>query len=549
MKKKLLWCLICAAVVVCAGCSVRNYKVLDSITDQPLSGAKARVTISGHLPGLGHSPSFILREWNLESDANGEFWISFPWADEADVRDLSKDGYSNAPTAKEQRLRRSSHTGFTYLYLTPNPEETMERLRFILQSNEYELHMAYRFHYLPTGLIPNYAHAKAIAKTQRERTFLREFCQFTNDVRAISDENRLSGEDKQRAEELLADCSAPRNDNADGVGAAARFNRPQGVATDRAGNVYVADTSNHTIRKITPAGVVTTLAGTAGSSGSTDATGAAARFNRPQSLATDSAGNVYVADYYNTTIRKITPAGMVSTLAGTAGFSLATRAAQRFSAVTSVATDSAGNVYVAEYYGNTISKVTPTGAVSTLAGPVNRATGSTDGTGAGARFNWPHGVATDRAGNVYVADTSNHTIRKITSAGGVTTLAGMAGLIGSTDATGAAARFYFPAHIASDSAGNLYVADNGNHTIRKITPAGVVSTLAGTASLMGSTDATGAAARFYYLEGVATDIAGNVYVADSGNHTIRKITPAGVVTTLAGTAGLTGPTQPNRGKP
>src|SRR5207302_1125096 len=163
--------------------------------------------------------------------------------------------------------------------------------------------------------------------------------------------------------------------------------------------------------------------------------------------------------------------------------------------------------------------------------------GNVDGVGASARFNTPFGVATDSAGNVYVADTFNNTIRKITPAGVVTTLAGTAGVAGSTDATGAAARFTSPESVATDSAGNVYVADTGNNTIRKITPAGVVTTLAGTAGVVGSTDAIGAAASFGFPNGVATDSAGNVYVADTLNSTIRKITPAGVVTTLAGTAG------------
>ena len=272
--------------------------------------------------------------------------------------------------------------------------------------------------------------------------------------------------------------------SADGTGAAASFNLPNAVATDGAGNVYVADTFNHTIRKITPAAVVTTLAGTAGVSGSADGTGAAASFYLPIGIATDSAGNVYVADRFNHTIRKITSAGVVSTLAGTAGM-----------------------------------------------------VGSADGTGAAASFNNPAGVATDSAGNVYVADRFNHTIRKITPAGLVSTLAGTAGVQGNADGTGAVALFTFPQGVATDGAGNVYVADTNNCTIRKITPAGVVSTLAGTSGQTGTTDGIGAAARFTNPEGVATDGAGNVYVADTDNHTIRKITAAGGVTTVAGVAG------------
>jgi len=305
---------------------------------------------------------------------------------------------------------------------------------------------------------------------------------------------------------------------------------PLGVATDSAGNVYVAD-SNNTIRKITPAGAVSTLAGTPGVAGNADGTGVAARFNSPRGVATDSAGNVYVADSNNNTIRKITPAGAVSTLAGTAGVGGSaddTGAAARFYFPEGVATDSAGNVYVADSNNNTIRKITPAGAVSTLAGTVGVGD-SADDTRAAVSFNFPRGVATDSAGNVYVADTFNHTIRKITPAGVVTTLAGTAGVTGSTDGTGAAASFNRPVGVATDSAGNVYVADSFNDTIRKITPAGAVSTLAGTAGVTGSTDATGAAASFNFPQGVATDSAGNVYVADSNNSTIRKITPAGAV--------------------
>src|SRR5439155_685875 len=160
-----------------------------------------------------------------------------------------------------------------------------------------------------------------------------------------------------------------------------------------------------------------------------------------------------------------------------------------------------------------------------------------DGTGSAARFYYPEGVAADAGGNVYVADSGNSTIRKITPAGVVTTLTGLAGKPGSDDGAGSAARFAYPVGVAADAAGNVYVADSDNHTIRKITPAGGVTTLAGLAASPGGADGTGSAARFYYPGGVAADAAGNVYVADTDNYTIRKITPGGVVTTLAGLAG------------
>jgi len=275
--------------------------------------------------------------------------------------------------------------------------------------------------------------------------------------------------------------------SADGTGAEASFNSPQGIAVDASGNVYVADTYNHTIRKITSAGVVTTLAGTAGVCDSADGTGAAASFCYPSGVAVDASGNVYVADTYNSTVRKITSAGVVTTLAGTPGAST-----------------------------------------------------SADGTGAAANFNYLDDVAVDASGNVYVADTYNHTIRKITSAGVVTTFAGIAGVSGNSDGTGAAASFYYPIGDAVDASGNVYVADTFNNTIRTITPAGVVTTLAGSAGVTGSADGTGAAASFSRPIYVAVDASGTVYVADQNNITIRKITSAGVVTTLAGTAGVQG---------
>ena len=324
--------------------------------------------------------------------------------------------------------------------------------------------------------------------------------------------------------------------SADGTGTSARFANPWGVATDSAGNVYIADTDNHAIRKITTGGVVSTLAGLAGVSGSANGTGAGARFYQPQGVAVDGAGNVYVADTGNYTIRKITPAGVVTTLAGSAGISGSTDGSSAlFYEPEGVAVNSAGTfIYVADTWNHTIRQVTSAGVVSTLAGSAGNY-GSANGTGSGASFDQPQGLAVDGAGNLYVGDTGNQMIRQITSAGVVTTLAGSTNY-GSANGTGASASFWNPQGIALDTATNLYLADSFNNTIRKITPSGVVSTLAGMAGSFGRADGTGAAARFWQPQGVAVDINGNVYVADSANGTIREIGSGAVVTTLAGSA-------------
>ena len=313
------------------------------------------------------------------------------------------------------------------------------------------------------------------------------------------------------------------------------FSFPVGITIDGLGNLYVSDTSLETVQKITTATTVSPLAGTTSTAGSTDGLGTAARFNQPSGLTSTSAGVLGVSDTANATIRVIQPDGTVTTLAGNPsvhGSADATGSAASFSSPIGIARDAGGTLYVADSMNHTIRKVTSGGAVTTFAGSAG-ISGSADGTGSAARFNNPTGIAVDSSGNAYVADTTNNLLRMITPAGAVTTLAGVAGVAGSSDGTGSAALFNMPGGVAVDASGNIFLADTGNSSIRKITPAGVVTTIAGLPGIAGFKDGTGSNAWFNQPKSLTLDSSGNVYVADTGNAPVRKITPAGVVTTLA----------------
>jgi len=414
----------------------------------------------------------------------------------------------------------------------------------------------------------------------------------------------------------------------DGTGSAARFYNPGGLAIDAAGNICVTDIGNNLIRKVTPAGVVTTYAGS-GSSGFANGTGAAAGFNYPASITIDQLGNLYVADTFNALIRKIDPAGVVTTFAGiaqTTGFTNGDRLSATFNQPFGIVADKTGDLYVADAGNFAIRKIsltgytidkplpaglifnattgtisgTPTessqatdytitaynligssstvvniavnataavnsaapnityqtpqvytlnigitplaptntggavpaniyGQVSTIAG--NGSQGSVNGPAAASSFSFPYGIVLDANNNIYVADVNNNLIRKITPAGVVSTFAG-SGATGNTNGTGTAASFFGPSGLAIDNAGNIYVADQGNNMIRKITPAGLVSTLAGSGAL-GDVNGAAASASFTYPRGIAVDKQGDVYISDSDN-LIREISAAGIVSTFAG---------------
>lgn len=312
----------------------------------------------------------------------------------------------------------------------------------------------------------------------------------------------------------------------------ALFSSPSDVAVDAAGNLYVADYWYNRIQKISANGTVSTLAGT-GNVGAINGLGKLASFNRPSGLAVDRTGNVYVADAGNNLIRKITPDGTVSTFAGTivaADTSNAVTSQPLFSGPSSVAVDAAGKVYVADAGNNRICVISPSGTTRTLAGNGNA--GSNNGAGTSATFNNPTGVAVDGSGNVYVADLLNNMIRKVAPDGTTSTLAGN-GDIGSKDGLDTAARFYFPNSLTVDASGNVYVTDDINNLVRAITPAGAVTTIAGSGQA-GAQNGLGIQASFNDPAGITIDALGNLYIADANNNLIRKITPGGTVTTVAG---------------
>lgn len=313
-----------------------------------------------------------------------------------------------------------------------------------------------------------------------------------------------------------------------GTGNLATFNGPHSVVCDGQGNVYVADRNNNKIRRINSAGVVSTFAGS-GNIGSTDGTGTNATFFEPWGIACDAAGNVYVADTKNYKIRKITPAGVVTTIAGTgvSGTTNGPVAAAEFAFPTGIAITSDGTIYVAEFMTHTIRKIA-NGTVSNLAG-ASFLSGDVDGTGALARFDHPHSLAIAKDGSLLVSDVFNNKIKRVSSAGVVTTYAG-SGIAGFANGTATSAQFDFPLGLAIDSTGGVYVGDINNYIIRKIA-AGVVSTFAGTQGTSGFADGPALQAQFNSPSGLAFNFAENaIWIGDEGNELLRKTTLNTVVT-------------------
>ncbi len=305
----------------------------------------------------------------------------------------------------------------------------------------------------------------------------------------------------------------------DGAARRASFNWPTGVAVGSDGSLFVADFSNNAIRKIAPDGTVTTVAGSP-VAGHRDGRGTEALFWGPDNIAIDAEQNIYVADADNYRIRRLTPEGTVTTIAGTGapGYRDGRALSAMFGYPTGIAVDRDGALYVADRRTHTVREITPDGRVFTLAG--NGLPGFTDGRGRLSHLREPISVAVAEDGTVYIADSGNNAIRKVSRDGTVSTLAG--GSLGYRDGTGRRAQFNWPTGIAVGPDGYIYVCDSGNNKIRRITPDGVVSTVAGKI-VSGRGDGPGFEAEFSFPTGIAVDKMGNIYIADSGNNLIRKI--------------------------
>jgi trimeric autotransporter adhesin len=318
------------------------------------------------------------------------------------------------------------------------------------------------------------------------------------------------------------------------------LDKPTSVAPDGFGGFYAASPDKNRVYHLAADGRLRVVAGSGASGYSGDGGQATlAQLSYPRDIAVDSAGNLYIADTFNDRIRKVASSGVITTVAGnkTRGYSGDgdQAASAQLSNPFGIAVDSAGNLYIADTYNDRVRKITSDGVITTIAGNGTSGFGGDGGKAASAQLSMPSGIAVDSAGNLYIADWGNNRIRKVTAEGVITTVAGN-GKDGYSGDGGQAitARLSGPFGVAVDSAGNLYIADPGNHRIRKVTSGGVITTIAGNGKEGYTGDGGQAAlAQLNKPDRVVVDSAGNLYIADSESNCIRKITPAGVITTIA----------------
>ncbi len=318
---------------------------------------------------------------------------------------------------------------------------------------------------------------------------------------------------------------------ADGVAATStQLNSPAAVAVDALGNVYIADAYNHRVRKINTSGVISTIAGTGtGGYGGDGAAATAAQLKTPLGIAVDNSGNVYIADSDNSRIRKVNASGIISTIAGDGSLGFTGDGGPATAAVLykplGVFLDNTSNLYIADGFNQRVRRIDVAGVIATVAGNGSFAYSGDGGSAVAAGLNSPSGVAKDAAGNIYIADKMNHCVRKVSSAGIISTFAGVDTMGYSGDGGQAsAAKLNKPMSVKVDKLNNVYICDYGNNRIRKVTPAGIITTIAGTGAVGSAGDGGPAtAAQFSFPNDVFTDTLGNIFIADQGNSRIRKI--------------------------